>query len=471
MSSHLQANIASTQLQSLAHLLNATHDKHHVVAFDGTHQWTWQQLQRDVTATLQRISTFPAQRIALCTQDSYRFAVGLLAICHSGKSLILPGNYQPAALAELACQFDLLLHDDGVEPIAGRPCHSIGVNSQQDSIKTFAILDLNATKVVLFTSGSSGTPKAISKTLQLLNTEIAILESVWGTDLKNCMIESTVSHQHIYGLLFRVLWPLCSGRAFACQNLEYPEQVMSHASENCVLISSPALLKRLSTQTSLATYRALFSSGGPLPYQAAQQAHSLFSHLPIEVYGSTETGGIAFKQQHTADEYWRLFPGVKAELNQEGCLRLKSPHIDPESWYQTADACVLHSDGRFELKGRTDRIIKIEEKRISLVEIEKRLDQLDWICESAVFSAQSEQRLSLNAAIVLSQAGQCKLESIGKGKFWLQLRSELRQWIEPIAIPRRFRVVQDIPLNSQGKRQLSELESLFSETHSPTPNA
>ncbi|MGF1748694.1 AMP-binding protein [Vibrio cionasavignyae] len=465
MSSHTQANIASAQFLSLAHLVSTARDKHHVVAFDGTHNWTWQQLLHDVSATLNDISTFPGQRIALCTQDSYHFTVGLLAICHSGKSLVLPGNYQPAALAELACQFDLLLHDNGVEPIPGRPCQSIRVDSQHGAIKTFDTLELSNIDVVLFTSGSSGTPKAIVKTLHHINTEIAILESVWGADLKNSVIESTVSHQHIYGLLFRVLWPLCSGRAFACQNLEYPEQVISHASADCVLISSPALLKRLTTQTSLATYRALFSSGGPLPYQAAQQAHTLFSQLPIEVYGSTETGGIAFKQQHHDGEYWKLLPGVKAELNQEGCLRLQSPHIDPENWYQTADACVLHNDGLFELKGRTDRIIKIEEKRISLVEIEKRLDQLDWIYESAVFSTQNEQRLSLNAAIVLTKAGQSELESIGKGKFWLLLRSELRQWVEPIAIPRRFRVIQDIPLNSQGKRQVSELESLFNEAH------
>ncbi|MCW8344838.1 AMP-binding protein [Vibrio sp. ZSDZ65] len=465
MSSHIQANTALNRCQSLAHLLNAARSQQHVVAFDGTHHWTWQQLLSDVTATMQQITTFPAQRIALCTQDSYRFAVGLLAICHSGKSLILPGNYQPAALAELACQFDLLLHDDGVEPLAGHPCQPIHVGSQHDTIKTFDVLELSHIEVVLFTSGSSGSPKAITKTLQLLNTEIAILESVWGADLKNSVIESTVSHQHIYGLLFRVLWPLCSGRAFACQNLEYPEQVMSHASQDCVLISSPALLKRLSTQTSMSPYRALFSSGGPLPYPTAQHACTLFSQLPTEVYGSTETGGIAFKQQHREGEHWQLFPGVKAELNQEGCLRLKSPHIDPDNWYQTADACVLHSAERFELKGRTDRIIKIEEKRISLVEIEKRLDQLDWICESAVFSAQNEQRLSLNAAIVLSQSGQDKLERLGKGKFWLLLRSELRQWIEPIAIPRRFRVIQEIPLNSQGKRQVSELASLFNETH------
>ena len=106
---------------------------------------------------------------------------------------------------------------------------------------------------------------------------------------------------------------------------------------------------------------------------------TLFEQLPIEVFGSTETGGIAYRQQHSSHELWQLFDGVQAELNQEGCLKLQSPNIaiDPDannSWYQTADACRFHSATQFELLGRTDRIVKIEEKRISLVEVEQRLE-------------------------------------------------------------------------------------------------
>ncbi|MCU8495017.1 AMP-fatty acid ligase, partial [Vibrio vulnificus] len=54
-----------------------------------------------------------------------------------------------------------------------------------------------------------------------------------------------------------------------------------------------------------------------------------------------------------------------------------------------------------------------------------------------------------------------KLNELGKGKFWLLLRGELRQWLEPIAIPRRYRVVSEIPLNSQGKRLTNQIEQLF----------
>ncbi|MGV2986802.1 AMP-binding protein [Vibrio sp. E150_011] len=455
------------QYYSLARLLSSPRSDDQLIAFSNNKNWTWHQLQLDVANMLRQLEHVEAERIALCTIDSYHFTVGFLAICHANKTVVLPGNYQPSALAELSANFDLLIHDEDIAPLSDQPSMTIAVNTAKsgnaDTLR-FCALDLDRIDVILFTSGSSGTPKAINKTLSHLDTEVAILESLWGERLKDSVIESTVSHQHIYGLLFRVLWPLCSGRAFACDNLEYPEQVMNHANVNCVLISSPALLKRLLTAPSPASIRAIFSSGGPLPYSAAQQVNLLFNQLPFEVFGSTETGGIAYRQQRCEAEYWQLFPGVIAELNPEQCLRLKSPHIDPLSWYQTADACVLHHNGLFELKGRTDRIVKIEEKRISLVEVEKRLEQLDWICESAVISMQDKQRLSLNAAVVLSESGNRKLTKLGKGKFWLLLRSELRQWIEPIAVPRRFRILDDIPVNSQGKRQVRDLELLFTDS-------
>ncbi len=53
------------------------------------------------------------------------------------------------------------------------------------------------------------------------------------------------------------------------------------------------------------------------------------------------------------------------------------------------------SDNQFILKGRTDRVIKIEEKRVSLVEVEKRLEQLPWISECVVIPFEEPERLIL----------------------------------------------------------------------------
>lgn len=453
----------SPRYTSLAQLFQADRSLDSVICFDDKLQISWQEFHHDVAKLCGLLSDSPAQRTAICTQDSYLFTVAFMACALSSKHIVLPGNYQPEALYELSSEYDLLLVDESIQVVNNTNVlllsNQLFDTQTNDTINES--IDLGAVKLVLFTSGSSGTPKAIHKTLKQLDIEIAELSKNWQSMLTGSRVHSTVSHQHIYGLLFRILWPLCSSVPFSRFNLEYPEQIISHADSQMVLVSSPALLKRLSEEQSAKPLVGVFSSGGPLPLEAAQQARTLFGELPIEVFGSTETGGIAYRQQVNAQTPWQLFSCIKAELNQENCIKLLSPYIDRDNWYQTADECEMVSDNQFILKGRTDRIIKIEEKRISLVEVEKRLEQLSWINECAVIPFEEPNRLILASVIVLSDEGKQLLNSVGKGKFWLLLRNELRKWLEPIAVPRRFRVVEEIPLNSQGKRLTPQIEQII----------
>tara|TARA_Y100001956_G_C4128762_1_gene192089 strand:- start:393 stop:1760 length:1368 start_codon:yes stop_codon:yes gene_type:complete len=453
-------SLNTASFSPISHLFTCSRNNECEVAFADDRRITWQSFKNDVAYNAITLKRHSATQVALCFGDSYLFAVGFFAACFAGKSLVLPGNYQPEAVRELSEHFELLLHDDAINPFEQIDCKTLVRDCDEQDLK-FTALSTAEIILTLFTSGSSGKPKAIVKSLHQLETEIEILESLWGAQLTDSRIESTVSHQHIYGLLFRLLWPLCAGRAFATRNIEFPEQVIQHASANTTLISSPALLKRLNEGHQTAAIRAMFSSGGPLPHAAAQHSQAIFGQLPIEVFGSTETGGIAYRKQQLASSPWKLFPGISAELNSEQCLRLKSPHIDGDNWYQTADECHFHDELHFELRGRTDRVVKVEEKRISLVEVEKRLDQLNWINESAVITMMQGNRLALYAVIVLTEEGKKEITSLGKGKFWIALRKALRDWLEPIAIPRKFRVMNEIPLNSQGKRQVAEIEKQF----------
>ncbi|MFA0550404.1 AMP-binding protein [Vibrio lentus] len=450
---------------SLSELLSQHRSPDSIVCFDDNSEITWQTFNDDLSRLVHLLSSSPFQRVAICTQDSYLFPVAFLACAVSRKHIILPGNYQPCALAEMNEHFDCLLVDEAIGAVEVSEVRNIqtllDTETREPLTDNLPAIELAAIQLTLFTSGSSGTPKAINKTLEHLDIETAQLDKNWGELIKGNRVHSTVSHQHIYGLLFRILWPLCSGVPFARSNLEYPEQILSHANKNCVLISSPALLKRLKHETNTAQLAGVFSSGGPLPTESAHQSQNLLGHLPIEVFGSTETGGIAFRQQESAQTPWQLFDCIEASLNSENCIKLLSPYIDNNNWYQTADECEMVSENQFILKGRTDRVIKIEEKRVSLVEVEKRLEQLPWISECVVIPFEEPERLILASVLVLSEEGQAKLATMSKGKFWLMLRSELRKWLEPIAIPRKYRIVDEIPLNSQGKRLTSHIEQLI----------
>ena len=436
------------------------------VAFSAEQSVCWPQFLADIRSLVVKLKQTESHSIAVCCEDSYHFAVAFFAVAYADKKMVLPGNHQPAmlsALAELGC-FDLLIYEGLVADDSIKEQIKLPLQASPDTQFCFSELKMEKVEITLFTSGSSGDPKAISKTLFMLNEEIKALEGIWGELLAGSTIVSTVSHQHIYGLLFRVLWPLCASRAFLRTDLIYPEQVLASAAKKQTLISSPALLKRLQGDVVNNGYRAVFSSGGPLSADASDLCKLLLKQNAFEVFGSTETGGIGYRQQLQADTPWTFFKQVTAKLGEQNCLSLKSPWISYENsdYYQSSDQCELLENKQFVLKGRVDRIVKIEEKRISLVEIETRLNELEWIRESTVLVLDEGHRLSLGALLCLNQHGTETVKEIGKGKFWIKLRQALRLWLEPIGIPRHFRIVDEIPVNKQGKRLHSDISALFS---------
>ena len=455
--------VNSIKPNSLADLLLQARDNKYRVAFSAETNIYWPQFINDVRSLALNLDSNLSLRIAICSEDSYLFSVAFFACVYSAKKIVLPGNHQPAMLKLLSSEFDLLINDSF---IADKIKHSTTAEIKQDEF-SFYKLNLNEIKLTLFTSGSTGNPKAINKTLLMLDNEIHALENQWGEQLGNAAIVSTVSHQHIYGLLFRILWPLCAGRAFASEDLIYTEQVIKNGRQNSsqahALISSPALLKRLQYDGDNVAYSAVFSSGGPLSKEAADQCRLLLNQTPIEVFGSTETGGIGFRQQLESDSPWQFFLEVQVKLTDQSCLALLSPWLSEGNgdFYETSDQCELLSERQFRLKGRIDRIVKIEEKRISLQEIENYLNELDWISESAVLVVEDPHRVSLGALIILTELGHAELLNLGKGKFWIKLRQALRQWVEPVGIPRHFKVTDEIPMNKQGKRLQQEIAELF----------
>ncbi len=120
----------------------------------------------------------------------------------------------------------------------------------------------------------------------------------------------------------------------------------------------------------------------------------------------------------------------------------------------------MHADG-FTLLGRQDRIVKLAEKRVSLDEVERRLRALDWVAEAVVLPLEQGARQSLAAELVLSAEGERQWRRLGGGNFLLDLRQQLRPWLEPVALPRRVRCVAALPRNSQGKLPYLELKELF----------
>ncbi|BBP85850.1 AMP-binding protein [Pseudomonas sp. Pc102] len=387
-----------------------------------------------------------ARRVALYLEDGAELAAALLAAWRAGIDVLLPADAQAQTRKRLAERCDLWL--DSLDGLDGEPLAP-------------AALDLDACRLVLCTSGSSGEAKLIDKTLRQLANEVEALEALWGADLAGATLVASVSAQHIYGLLFRVLWPLCAGRPFVRRAQPFAEDIQQASLEagDFAWIASPALLKRMGDNLdwpALRGVRRVFSSGGALPADAAAELQQRLGQWPTEIYGSSETGGIAWRQ---GGALWQPFAGVELGRDEEGALNLASPYLPAGHREQTADAVRIDADGRFELLGRLDRIVKLEEKRISLPMLEQALGEHPWVAEARLGVVQ-EGRAFLGALVALSTEGIHALRNQGRRTVTETLRRHLAGHCETIALPRRWRLLRQLPWSSQGKLPQALVENL-----------
>ena len=404
------------------------------------------------------------KNFALFYADSIEFAAALLGAWHAGKTVWLTADTLASSCLALQDSVDGFLGEFPAELFPIAP-----LADQVQSTNDFIALNPAFVGLVVHTSGTTGNAEAIPKKISQLASEVATLETLFGERLGDAAIVATVSHQHIYGLLFKVLWPLLAGRAIHARSLNFPEELaQTLAASSCILVASPAHLRRLPEHLTWAggtSLRTVFSSGGPLEIEVVREVEKLLGQTPIEVYGSSETGGIAWRQRLVGtDDSWQPLPSVDWRIESENnLLEVRSPHLGSDAWMRLADQAQASDNGQFLMMGRSDRIVKIEEKRISLAAIEALLLASELVTELSVVvcDAGPDQRQRLAAIIVLSEPGKKFLIANGKIALNMHLRSSLVGSVEPVALPRRWRYVEQMPINTQGKTTRNQLLALL----------
>jgi len=422
------------------------------------------------------------QRVALYCDGLDDFIAAFIGCLLARKTIVLLPNLQPDFVAGIGAGFDLLLTDrPDFKSAAVINTQTVAALFEAGATADSVSFDANVLqqgRLEIFTSGSTGEPKRIDKTLAQLEAEVNALEILWGNTVGAATIVSTVSHQHIYGLLFRVLWPLLTQREVVRDIFQYPEPLLQQllALPAAVLVSSPAQLKRmpqLVDMTALAggRLRAVFSSGGRLDNRTALAVLNVSGTPVIEVLGSTETGGVAWRcQQSEFDRtLWQPLPGVAVRVEgDDDALVVNSPFIGnvDGAGFIMGDRARLGANGSFELLERLDAIVKVEGKRVALTEITARLSASPLVSEAAAILLQA-QRDSIVVAVVLSDAG-CALLAQGRRTLNDILRAWLADYFEAVVLPKKWRYVDALPVNAQGKLTQVALLALFQERPRPT---
>ena len=390
----------------------------------------------------------------LCT-DRYHFAVGFAAALLRRQVNLLPPNETPDLIERLVSQYP------GVHCLSDR---STGFRSLETMV--FPELDDPGPvappvpevpeaqiAAIVFTSGSTGDPVPYRKTWgSLARVAAAEIEILRLRACPGMALIGTVPPQHVFGLEATFLVPMQGGLAVHARRPFYPADIRAELAalpRPRGLVTTPVHLRALLEEPDgVPAADFLLCATAPLSPQLAARAEARFTAPLHEIYGCTESGGIASRRTVESNE-WRAMKRVAMRTDATG-TRVKGGHVEEE--ILLSDVIELRGRGRFLLHGRTADLVNIAGKRTSLAHLNYHLNSIPGVRDGTfVVPEQGSEAVARLTAYVVAPG--LNAES---------LLAALRLRIDGAFLPRPIHFVEALPRNETGKlprRALEEFES------------
>ena len=255
---------------------------------------------------------------------------------------------------------------------------------------------------------------------------------------------------HLLGCTFHFMTPFINGFVIDTTRIFYPENVKY---DNCFLVSSPSFLDKISKyelnfQT---TPKYIIAAGAKLHNETFEYFEK--SSKVIEIYGSTETGVIAHRES-SQDDFLTLFDNVKVLDYKDCILTIKSDYFQ-EDKAALADYTNYIEPNKLCVVSRSDRILKIYDKRISSEQIEKFLKSTDLVEDAYCFKLNEK----LATAIVLNNKGKDLCIANGQSALAKHLKSLCLNNFE--IVPQKWRFLPEIYKTCAGKVDKDKITEIF----------
>ncbi len=408
-----------------------------------------------------RASLAGEKRAAVClaTEDRAVIAAALLASLAGGPALLLPYAFSGQALSGLqqATGFTVAISDRDRDFPADT---ELILPKRGDSGPDLASLaaDPHRELLRLYTGGSTGLPQIWSKTGGNIFAESLFLAKHFGVTPRDRIL-ATISPYHIYGLLYSVTLPLVSGAAVLQETPSFPEEILQ-AIDDCqatILVSVPAHYRALRGKpVEGSSLRLAFSSAGALEAEVNRDFCRNNSVEIVEIYGSTETGGIALRNGCQGEEQFTPYPTVDWRIGGQQLL-VRSPYLSPDlirdadGFFTTGDRVEVCGPSGFYLKGRADLITKVAGNRVDLEEIAAFVKQQPGIADCLVL-ALAEGGGRQHRIVALIEGGDVNVEAVKK---------TLASRFEPYALPKTIKTVERMPMKENGKYDRDKILRFF----------
>jgi long-chain acyl-CoA synthetase len=333
--------------------------------------------------------------------------------------------------------------------------------------------------LVLFTSGTTGLPKAVGISARQLTARITGMAAPFRADAAPAVGMMCVPFFHVGGSL-GTLGSLYSGNTSVVQPRfdagEWLRLVAEHRVTATFMV--PTMLQRILDHPDFATSDltslvAIAYGAAAAPIALVRRAMAALPHVAFaNVFGQTETLGAyttLLPQDHReparAGSVGRPLPGVEVRVvdpasgedvapGTVGELWVNTTQNVTGGWLRTGDLARRDPDGYIFPCGRLSDTINRGGEKFGPVEVEEALRSHPAVSDVAVAGvADDELGQRVGAAIVA--CAPVTLE---------QLRSHCRELIAYFKLPERLAVVDQIPYNATGKVSRRQIAALIADS-------
>jgi malonyl-CoA/methylmalonyl-CoA synthetase len=333
--------------------------------------------------------------------------------------------------------------------------------------------------LLVFTSGTTGSPKGVPLSHGNLHSNLTALQRVWDWSERDRLLH-VLPVFHLHGLGVALYGSLLAGSAVVLHERFDPERVLAEAgpAQISLLMAVPTLLHRLleasqrESDARLAGLRAVISGSAPLAPALFERFRERFGLEPVERYGMSETLMNASNPVHGVRKPGSVgpaVPGVEIRLREpvegSGEVEVRGPNVfggywnDAEAtsaafdgeWFRTGDLGRFDDDGFLRLVGRAKEIIVTGGYNVSPLAVERALEECRGVVELAVAALPDRDLGERVTAFVVARTGMA-LDDLEA-----RLRARAEAELPRYAWPREYRFCESLPRNALGKLERARL--------------